>query len=95
MTAYKANKKQIGLESEHQTIRREKMAERIYIVRNTHGARLVRANLRQQALSHVASTEYTVSVASQDDLVEQITAGTPVEQYKAVDLVEDSESPGN
>ena len=74
------------------------MAERIYIVRNTHGARLVKANLRQQALSHVAATEYTVRVASQDDLVEQIKAGTKIEQYKApeqLELIEGSESPAN
>jgi hypothetical protein len=74
------------------------MAERIYIVRNTHGARLVKANLRQQALSHVASTEYTVRVASQDDLVQQLTVGAKIEQYKDPEqreLVEESESPGN
>ena len=74
------------------------MAERIYIVRNDHGARLVKANLRQQALSHVAATEYTVRVASQDDLVQQLTAGAKIEQYKAPDqqeLIEESESPGN
>jgi len=74
------------------------MAERIYIVRNTHGARLVKANLRQQALSHVASTEYTVRVATQDDLVQQLTVGAKIEQYKDPEqreLVEESESPGN
>ena len=72
------------------------MAERIYIVRNTHGARLVKANLRQQALSHVAATEYTVRVASQDDLVQQLSAGTAIEQYRAAEeLIESSESPGN
>ena len=74
------------------------MAERIYIVRNDHGARLVKANLRQQALSHVAATEYTVRVASQDDLVEQIKAGTKIEQYRApeqLDLIDGSESPAN
>ena len=72
------------------------MAESIYIVRNDHGARLVKANLRQQALSHVASTEYTVRVASQDDLVQQLGEGTAIEQYRAAEeLVEGSESPGN
>lgn len=74
------------------------MAERIYIVRNNHGTRLVKANLRQQALSHVASTEYTVRVASQDDLVEQIKAGTKIEQYRApeqLELIDSSESPAN
>ena len=74
------------------------MAERIYIVTSAQGTRLVKANLRQQALSHVASTEYTVRVASQDDLVEQIKAGTKIEQYRApeqLELVEGSESPAN
>ena len=50
------------------------MAERIYIVHGPQGTRLVKASLRQQALSHVAS---------QDDLVAQITAGTKIEQYRA------------
>jgi hypothetical protein len=74
------------------------MAERIYIVRNAHGARLVKANLRQQALSHVASTEYTVRVASQDDLVQQLSVGTKIEQYRApeqIELIDGSESPAN
>ena len=73
------------------------MAERIYIVTGTQqGARLVKASLRSQALSHVASTEYTVRVATQDDLVNQIRAGTPIEQYRAAEeLVEGSESPAN
>ena len=72
------------------------MAERIYIVFGSQdGTRLVKASLRQQALSHVASTEFSVRVATQDDLVKQISAGTPIEQYGSVELVEDSESPGN
>lgn len=74
------------------------MAERIYIVRNTYGARLVKANLRQQALSHVAATEYTVRVASQDDLVQQLSVGIKIEQYRApeqLELIDGSESPAN
>ena len=60
------------------------MAERIYIVFGTQeGARLVKASLRQQALSHVASTEFNIRVATQDDLVNQIKAGTVIEQYRA------------
>jgi len=58
------------------------MAETIYVAKNDQGARLVRASMRQQVLSHVAGTEYTVTVATQDDLVEQLTAGTKVEQYQ-------------
>lgn len=75
------------------------MAERIYIVYGSQeGTRLVKASLRQQALSHVASTEFSIRVATQDDLVEQITAGTPIEQYRNFEqqeLIEGSESPGN
>jgi hypothetical protein len=75
------------------------MAERIYIVYGSQeGTRLVKASLRQQALNHVASTEFNIRVATQDDLVEQITAGTKIEQYRAPEqqeLIEDSESPAN
>ena len=72
------------------------MAERIYIVNSAQGIRLVKANLRQQALSHVANSTFTVRVATQDDQVAQLTAGTKIEQYKAPEeLIEGSESPGN
>ena len=74
------------------------MAERIYIVHGPQGTRLVKASLRQQALSHVANSVFNVHVASQDDLVKHLTSGTKVEQYRAPEqqeLIEDSESPGN
>jgi len=59
------------------------MAERIYIVHGPQGTRLVKASLRQQALSHVANSVFKVHVATQDDLVQALTAGTKVEQYRA------------
>jgi len=74
------------------------MKERIYMVTSTQGTRLIKANLRQQALSHAAISTFTVRVATQDDLVKQLTAGTKIEQYKDLEqpeLVEGSESPGN
>ena len=74
------------------------MAERIYIVHGPQGTRLVKAGLRQQALSHVANSTFVIRVASQDELVNALTAGTKVEQYRApeqADLLEDSESPAN
>ena len=58
------------------------MADRIYIVHGPQGTRLVKASLRQQALSHVANSTFNVRVASQDDLVEAITAGAKIEQYR-------------
>jgi hypothetical protein len=59
------------------------MAERIYIVHGPQGTRLVKASLRQQALSHVANSTFNIAVATQDDLVTHITAGTKIEQYRA------------
>lgn len=65
------------------------MAERIYIVFGSQeGARLVKASLRQQALSHVASTEFNIRVATQEDLVNQLSAGTQIEQYRAPEQIE-------
>jgi len=64
------------------------MAERIYIVKGPQGTRLVKASLRQQALSHVANSTFTIHVASQDDLVDQITSGTKIEQYRAPEQVD-------
>ena len=63
--------------------------QRIYIVGTPNGdIRLVRASLRQQALSHVANSTFTVQVASQDDLVDAVTQGIQVENYKAPDQAE-------
>ena len=63
--------------------------QRIYIVGTPNGdIRLVRASLRQQALSHVANSTFTVQVASQDDLVGAVTQGIQVENYKNPDQTE-------
>ena len=63
--------------------------QRIYIVETPNGdIRLVRASLRQQALSHVANSTFTVQVASQDDLVDAVIKGVQVENYKAPDQAE-------
>ena len=52
---------------------------RIYLIASNRGVRLVRANTRAQALNYVASQEFTVRVASQDDLVKYLTERSPVE----------------
>ena len=74
-------------------------AQRIYLVGTPEGkTRLIKASLRQQAPSHVANTMLTVRVASQDDLVKQLSKGTPVEQYsppEQQELIEASDSPAN
>lgn len=64
-------------------------AQRIYIVGTPNGnIRLVRASLRQQALSHVANSVFVVRVASQDELVQAISKGVTVENYKAPEQVD-------
>ena len=71
-------------------IRRKILAtQRIYIVGTPNGeTRLVRASIKQQALSHVANSTFTVRVASQDDLVQAVTNGVAVENYKAPEQLE-------
>ena len=73
--------------------------QRIYLVGTPDGkTRLIKATLRQQALSHVANTLLTVRVASQDDLVKALTSGVEIEQYRQPEqpeLIESSESPAN
>ncbi len=73
--------------------------QRIYLVGTPDGkTRLIKAALRQQALSHVANTLLSVRVASQDDLVAEISKGTTVEQYNAPeqrDLVEETQEEAN
>lgn len=56
---------------------------RIYLVDTPNGVRLVRASVRQQALSHAANRLLTVRVATQDDLVNAMEMGIKIENYKA------------
>lgn len=55
-------------------------ATRIYTV-SAYGGKwhLVRATSRAQAISHVARNEYSVSVASQDEIVSGMEAGIPIQ----------------
>ena len=55
----------------------------IYLVNTPDGTpRLVRASIRQQALSHVAQTMLSVQLASQEELVELVNSGVKVENFK-------------
>ena len=56
---------------------------RIYLVGTPNGVRLVRASVRQQALTHAANQLLTVRVATQDDLVNAMEMGIKIENYKA------------
>jgi hypothetical protein len=60
--------------------------QRVYIVvTHTGEARLVKAAVRQQALSHVANYLFTVRVATQDDLITALGNGIKVETYNDPD----------
>jgi len=55
---------------------------RIYLVTTAAGAsRLVKAAVPSQAITHVAKQEYSVRIASQDDLVEALSNGIRLEHY--------------
>lgn len=63
----------------------KKTPTRIYCVKSTaEGAkpRLVRATHPSTALRHVAEAVYTVDVATQDELVDLLAAGSVIEQIK-------------
>jgi hypothetical protein len=62
------------------------MAERIYVVGGPQGIRLVNASTKQQAIAHVANSTIKAHVASQTDLVELLTKGISVEQYKPANM---------
>ena len=66
-------------------------ASRIYIVGSSDPVfpiRLVKASIRQQALSHVAQSLFTVRVASQDDLVNTLGKGIKIENARDADQME-------
>ncbi len=57
------------------------MSKRIYLTTDQTGAtRLTKATTPSQALAHHARSTIQVRVASQEDLVELIAAGTKVEE---------------
>lgn len=58
-------------------------ATRIYLVGSLSGTtRLVRAATPQQAISHVAHSQFTVRVPTQDELISAVSKGASVENYK-------------
>ena len=58
---------------------------RIYIVGSLDNTiRLVRASPPHQAISHVAHSQFTVRVPTQDELVGAVSKGVTVENYKDI-----------
>jgi hypothetical protein len=57
------------------------MSTRIYLVTDveTNKHRLIRAGNQAQAIRHAAQTRFDIEVAGQDDLVNLLTGGIPIE----------------
>ena len=64
------------------------MKQRVYTVGMGDQIRLVRASNRRQAIAHVSLTLLTVRVATQEDLINQLTKGVPIENYTPPDQIE-------
>lgn len=62
---------------------------RVYIVNGPDGSnRLVKATVASQAITHVAKSAFSAKVASQDDLIAELSKGTKVETYGETAQVE-------
>ena len=71
------------------------MSTRIYVVTDveTNRHRLIRAGNQAQAIRHAAQTRFDIEVANQDDLVNLLTSGVPIELVGAgatADMFEDA-----
>lgn len=64
------------------------MKQRVYTVGVGDQTRLIRASNRRQAIAHVSLTLLTVRVATQEDLINQLTKGVPIENYTPPDQIE-------
>ncbi len=66
------------------------MSTRIYVVTDieTSRHRLIRASNQAQAIKYAAQTRFDIEVAGQDDLVNLLTHGIPIELATSQALVE-------
>lgn len=76
------------------------MTTRIYLVTDTetNKHRLIRASNQAQAIKYAASTRFDIEVAGQDDLVNLLTHGIPVELatgQATADMFEDADAIAN
>jgi hypothetical protein len=62
------------------------MTARIYLVSDVEGnGRLVRAINRQHALAYVSKLTFSAKLATQDELIEYVSAGVPVQDATAAE----------
>ena len=64
------------------------MKQRVYAVGVGDRVRLIRASNRRQAIAHVSLTLMTIRVATQEDLINQLDKGIPIENYTPPEQIE-------
>ena len=64
------------------------MKHRIYTVGVGNQIRLIRASNRRQAIAHVSLGIMTIRVATQEDIINQLNEGIPIENYTQPEQIE-------
>jgi len=64
------------------------MKHRVYTVGVGNEIRLIRASNRRQAIAHVSIGLMTIRVATQEDIINQLDKGVPIENYTAPEQIE-------
>ena len=64
------------------------MKHRIYTVGVGNQVRLIRASNRRQAIAHVSLGIMTIRVATQEDIINQLNEGIPIENYTQPEQIE-------
>jgi len=64
------------------------MKQRVYTIGVGDQVRLVRASNRRQAIAHVSLGILTIRVATQEDIINQMDKGIPIENYTPPEQIE-------
>ena len=64
------------------------MKHRVYTVGVGNQVRLIRASNRRQAIAHVSLGIITIRVATQEDIINQLNEGIPIENYTQPEQIE-------
>jgi hypothetical protein len=64
------------------------MKQRVYTIGVGDQIRLIRASNRRQAIAHVSTGLMTIRVATQEDIINQLDKGIPIENYTAPEQIE-------
>jgi len=64
------------------------MKQRVYTIGEGDQIRLILASNRRQAIAHVSTGLMTIRVATQEDIINQLNQGVPIENYTAPEQIE-------